>query len=386
MNERLDSEKAPRKKKEIDFLDSVSRPIHLYADGRVGALEKRTVERTDVKRFEESGRELKRTVRVKQLAETAVYDSLADYVSADRKRVISRENSEEDEWKFAPDDKGWEAFEQWRDTSDVLDTDDIILRANELAEKSWQSNDDETVKCAHCPEETKYACYTTGWSREVYRNPLVRYVDDDGRHYDIPMNVANLVSARNRALQAPLDIKTTYSIGSDGSLSAEKYLSLNLTTLPRSYVAGKPMTGDVKIHPSEPLADGIHILIDTWVENGNKRAILQHRRGADNTDVTPDGILNQLQYRIIQEMYHERVESVDYDERLDELRQKVGKIGLELIYRMRYVGMGESNASFELTKPEHGYQPMARMSYSINAREGVDDALKYLSKRYGSIA
>ena len=368
-----------RTRQDTFYLEKVYDPVLLYPDGSVGELAEKNV---DVKvrlpsRVE--GRERIGTQSQRHLAEVALHASLEDYLKG-RRGNTADQRPYRSSWRLADmPDETIAAYEAWRKGPQMLDLD----RVRELAAavvSSPQERELESMPCPQCQNTVsrQYACYTCDYARELYTYPLVRYRDKDGVVYDTPFDVAEVLRLSPKSLK----YKTEWEIDNTGMMSAQRKIIFDVHKLPKEYVTGVAGGEDLTLSEADPLFKNIEIPVEKWSEDGKISILrpnsLRSSRLAVKSEValTSEECLAELQRRLAPGSYHERKDGKDYNAMLQLLHEEVGRRGLELVFRSKYMGMGDSEKQLMFARRQSGYLQTQVIARAFSPEMALEDALK----------
>lgn len=372
-----------RKRQDVHYLERIKGPITLRQDGTVGEMGRKDVERTVSVPGRIPGREHLVTKTVSMMGEVAIYASLGEYLSYERNCNVSHRKEGE---KWTLDDMPQEvadAYYSWRDDGSSPDMNEIREAAvSRIASDDERQN--RTIACRDCERGIdRYACRTSGYSKEFYAFPIARYGDDRGT-YDVPLDIAEIIHLAPQAVS--YEVRPEFDAA--GKMSAKRMFVIRAQHIPKSYITGDRETeGLVGIAPGEVLEQDIEIVVDYWHENAAqsermRQSYAHYTKFNTQTepDATPTRYLEHLQWYVAQMVYQERKDAIDYDAKLKDLHAAVGKRGLGLAYEYAYAGMGDSDARIMLTKNIEGYLVATPITYTYETRAALDVALKYMNK------
>lgn len=320
--------------------------VEFALDGTVRSLKQQDVE-VEVKipsRVE--GRFRTTTMKQQQLGEVATYQTLGNLLYGERQRV----NSVATKGNWTMDDIPADVqatYRTWAEQHEVT----LATKLHEAAEDVLKTPVDRLTATQLCPSchsaDHRYACRTSGWATELYSYPLMRVQDMvTDEVYEVPFDAALYVS------EHPLQqvISTEEKIGSDGKLSAIRYVGVRGDTLSAQYVARatdgriQPKSQVVSIAPDGAHLQSIRIALDDWAEDGAKKDPFGATR--NKKDLSAPQIVETLQTMAVRE-YAERVTDVNYNTILQSVRQALGAKGLTLAFYWHYAGMGENDPSYQ---------------------------------------
>lgn len=336
-----------------DIDTAADREITFLPDGHVALLQSHseTIEKELPSRVE--GRPRTVQVQVQRFTTSEQYESMGDaYESGYVAESLCAHEPYDGGWRLEhiPDDIKRRCAE-WADASQYPTIAELVDAAKDIASQPADYLYD-SQPCPHCPAETRYACYTSGWSRELYRSPLVEVTDEaTAKCYEVPFNAALYVATTPEALQYRVD----YTIDQhEGRLFAARSLTLDPTTLTREYVVaatgGKiiPDSDEVVLTTRDSNATSQRLRLDNWSEQKNNR-----RQVSDITEEnnTPHEMIEVLQNKIML-AYAERVDAKDYNAMFARVRQALGERSLGIVFGREYRGMGESEMVARAYNPE----------------------------------
>ncbi len=325
-------------------------PMALYPDGTVAELEEKEIEvgETSTSRRPERRRVVKKMG--KHLAQTALYESVSDYLAVHNKRLAKAAKK----YQNYDNDKSWsledmpddviERYEKWKNSLEVPDEGEIVAAAHEMTADD-QTALEATVGCPDCRQtENKYACYSCGYARAYYKYPLVRLVSDDGNR-DVPFDVAKFIANDPSALTFEVRTKFDYR----GEMSAEQVAILHSNKLSGAYTGLDP--DDVQIEKADDLNKEMVFTVATWQEKKPKNL--------DPVKLTPKSppdliaaIQDHAAVRVVREQIDMPRDQKVYEEFMEKIK-KIGKGTMVVVFRGRYMGMGESEVQMFLSaKPD----------------------------------
>ena len=334
----------------------------------VNALEFRDVKKIIEVPARIEGRFRKEKVTVKELARVATYASLSDYFA--NKKESSGGHYYSDPWTIddMPEDV-LERYAIWHEQADVPSDHEIRVVLHEEAGKSVDRMT-AVQECPDCLSQTRYACRTSGWSRELYRYPLIQVRDmNSSQVYDVPLDVALYVDQQPQSLRYGPQPRFSES----GFMSAYYQATLTGDRVSGDYVRRvtnnriDPQSESLEILPGAVGMSDIVVYLGGWQENGINTYMDNH---------TAREIVQKLQDTAARR-HAERVTNVNYNELFDSLRQKLGSRGLSLAFRYVYEGMGESSAEFSVLNGECAARGSVR---SIDAYEALTELSDKLSR------
>lgn len=257
-----------------------------------------------------------REIAVRKLAAVAWFESFDEFSAASRSQVY---HDMADTWVLEEmPDAVQSAYAAWIN-SDLLPSDANVRQV--LHEIAVEPTDRMTATgdCSHCPNDERYACYTSGWSRQLYRYPLVR-VKAAGAHqvYEVPLDSALLVDCHPESLV--YQARPKFSV--DGRMSADFIAEINVGVVSSDYIS---TATDGKILPQEDTFEVINggrfeMCIAEWSEEGGSAAAQK---------VDPRSLAGEFQ-DVIMMAHVERVSDVNYNTVLADISHKLGRHGLTL--------------------------------------------------------
>lgn len=363
-----------RERQATYYLQKIYDPVMLYPDGRVGELTEKNVNVKVKLPSRIEGQERIGTMVQRRLAETALHESLAEYITNKRNDRSDGVPKRHNGWQLK--DMPAEtlvAYEAWQKKTDPINLNDVC----DIAATKIASDEDRLSQAIPCPNcrysDRKYACYSCGYAREMYKYPLARYHDDDTA-YDVPVDVADMI----RLDPDTLSYKTEWEIDDNGLMSAERKIVFSARTVPKAYVTGLKSTATLAIDPVDDLYKNVEFVVDRWAEekkvNSHKRGrLLRHEDTLES--YTPESYLDALQSNVALHRYSEKKDGKDYNGMLNTLHKQVGKRGLELAFEYRYMGMGDSEGRFLEVKRVDEYVVTRSLGGSFNVEIALEDAL-----------
>ncbi|MFI5212644.1 MAG: hypothetical protein ACHQTE_01660 [Candidatus Saccharimonadales bacterium] len=284
------------------------------------------------------GRSHQKTIVVKHLAQIATYASLSEFFADKPEQTDSYYDTR---WTTSdmPDDV-LERHAAWSGQDNVPT--EVAVR-DVLHKEATATLDRMTEKhvCLDCSAGTQWACRTSGWSRELYRYPLIQVKDiTSGQIYEVPFDVALYVDQHPERLQ----YGSRARFDKDGSMSAYYCAALSGDTVSGDYIrlatnsAIDPQAEQLEIIPSGVAMSDIVVYMGGWQENGFNTYMDSY---------TPEKVARCLQDAAMKQ-HAERVSDLNYNELFDALRRKLGTRGLSLAFRYVYMGMGDSDAEFRV--------------------------------------
>jgi hypothetical protein len=335
------------------------------------------------------GRERIKHETISRLGEAAVFANLAECLAGQRIAVGSRRpfGFEDTDWTLADmPEATLKEYQDWCDRPPI-DIETVRRSASELV-ADWHQRQEELYKCKDCERsgpDYQYACRTCGYSRNLFKYPIVRYGSDDSV-YDVPMDAAGIVRLRPESLS--LQVRPYFN--KEGMMTAERVLQFDARTLPNGYIPGLVAEHELKVDSAEDLARPQEIVIERWTESEERSRTPEKARArihglAEHAEAwgylqSPESCMQALQMHIAQRLYRERRDSDQTAKRLELLRKKVGEYGLELAYEYSSAGMGENDAKFMLARQEDGYVDVQPITYEIDVQHGIEKALSVLIK------
>lgn len=299
-----------------------------------------------------------KTIITERLAQVATYACLPE-LFADKKK--SSRSDSDNSWTIddMPDDV-LERHAAWSGQDDVPS--EVTVR-DALHKEAAASVDRMTAKqvCPDCSSDTQWACRTSGWSRELYRFPLIKVRDmSSSQIYEVPFDVALYVDQHPEHLEYGSRVK----FDRGGSMSAYYCAALSGDTVSGDYVrlatnsVIDPRSEQLEIIPGGVAMSDIIVYMGGWQENGFNTYMDRY---------TPKKIARRLQDAAMKQ-HAERISDVNYNELFDALRRKLGAHGLSLAFRYAYTGMGESDAEFRVLDSKNETLGFVR---SIDAYEAL---------------
>lgn len=374
-----------RKRHDIYYLERLSGPILMHKDGSVGKLGEKKVDMTVRLPSRIEGQERIKRKTVSRLGEVALFAGLAECLADQRSLRSPRLPFGYDNTDWSLDDMPEATLKEYQEWCDrpLLDIGALRQAASEQA-TNWSERQDDLYVCHDCvgaDPDYKYACRTCGFSRQLFTYPIVRYRDEQTA-YDIPMDAAAIVGLRPESLS----LKVRPYFNQAGMMVAERVLQFDAHELPDGYIPGFSSESELIIDQAEDLAQPLEIVIERWAEADERHRVSENVQarihGPDEDAVSrgyyssPEGCVQAMQTHIMQRLYHERRDSEQAAEHLNQLRKKVGEYGLELAYEYSYAGMGESEARLMLTRRHNDYIDMQPIVSDIDVQHGVETALK----------
>jgi hypothetical protein len=304
------------------------------------------------------GRYRQQTVVTKRLAQVATYASLSELL-ADKKKV--NRLIDDDSWTM--DDMPSDVLarhEAWCDQDGMTRESSIREELHKIAGISVDRMSAKQA-CPDCPSDTQYACRTSGWSRELYRYPLIQVEDEVTEQiYEVPLDTALYIDLHPTGLH--YGSKPTFD--SRGFMTAYYCATLAGSAVSGEYVRRatnntiEPQANQLKIIPGRVKMEDVIVYIGGWQENGINTYM---------EDFTAEKIAVLLQDAAMKR-HAERVSEVDYNQIFHTIRRELGQRGLALAFRYKYMGMGESDAEFSILNSADKIKGVAR---SIDAYEAL---------------
>ncbi len=312
-----------RKRTDLYYFDQLDDKAALMPDGSVVELEEKT-ENIQVERpsRREDRRRVVNTTR-KVLAQKAVYESLQDYVDYRKNSYMYRDGFDHS-WSMddMPDDVMTD-FANWRDGLSLPSDDNMVETAQTLiATESELEN--TTVKCTICKNNDTYKCYSCGYSRKLYKYPLIR-LEHNEENIDVPLDIARLVTLNPGAIT--FDNNTRFD--REGRMGVQVEAVVHTDCIPLGY-AGIEESGYFSVGKSDRLSDDIRLPIAKWSENEAHQMF----RIDKLYSASPDKLLPQLQQKAIS-ITQERVDIEEYQKMYDAFIEKTRKIGRAVMMRRR---------------------------------------------------
>lgn len=358
-----------------DFMTQSSTLAAFALDGTVRALR---VQEVDVEVRTPSrveGRFRTDTIKQKQLGEVAVYQSYPDLLNGERETRLGQPASG---WTIddIPADVRSEC-DAWAQAREAA----IVPGLQAAAREMLQTPVDRmtaTEPCPHCRHgEPRYACRSSGWSREVYSYPLMRLRDDATNEvFEVPFDAALYIDEHTPA-QAVTAVQT---VDANGRLSAALELGLMSSGVSAAYVARatngrmQPQSSILSVTLDGQYMRNMRRALDRWQEPSAQQspgmpAFTKLLKGS------PSGreMIEELQAAAVR-AYTERFTDIDYNQLFHSVRQKLGAKGLLLAFNWHYQGMGENEASYQILTPQYR---------CVDSRSGMDpfEALTKLSEK-----
>lgn len=356
------------------YLDQVTERVSLHPDGSIGELgerPKQVIEHLPSRRSDRP-RTVERTAYV--LAETALHDSIQDYLASAPRPEIPRYNEKEWSVEDFPDDVQ-DAFHEWRDSL-KFSIDDLSDAASGM-QAGIEALRTETVNCPDCSSDAKYACHRSAWSREMYRYPMVNF-SHEGEDIMVALDIAGVAALNPNALRYEEQIQ---ALGKQQRLNALRYLVFDITQIPASYI-GASGGGMLQVNRSDKLRENIRMWVSEWNEQGSEGTPRRmHREPFDNRQQgTASEYVDALQFQLAKDIC-EVPETERYDEMLSDIQIQLGKRGLVATYEHSYDGMGESSPKLRaLKKSDDHYLGDSYIASSISAADCLKAALAALHK------
>lgn len=283
------------------------------------------------------GRYREQTVVTKRLAQMATYATLSELL-ADKKKDS---RASDDSWTI--DDMPSDVLtrhEVWC-SQDTIPSESAVRQ--ELHKIAGMPVDRISAKqaCPDCQSDTRYACRTSGWSRELYRYPLIQVEDEaNGQIYEVPLDTALYIDLH----PAGLEYGSKPRFDSNGFMTAYYCAALTGDTVSSEYVKQvtdgtiEPQSDQLKIVPAGVEMANVIVYMGGWQENGLNTYM---------KDFTAEDVATSLQDAAMK-CHIERVSEVNYNQMFHTLRHDLGQRGLALAFRNKYVGMGDSEAEFTI--------------------------------------
>lgn len=278
-----------------------------------------------------------RKEKVGRLAVAASFASIEDLPEEERPRRYDLSASDTS-WTIEemPEDVQ-ERFFAWRD-SDAFPTEYEVRHALHETAQTPMDRMTETVECPHCPKDPRYACYTSGYSRKLYKFPLVQVRGvDSADAYELPLDAAMLVECKPEAFA----YETVPYFSREGQLSARRIAEIDTSSLPAEYIVAvsggaiTPRGSEYQVYPKRGDDNRFAICTTEWFEKTGP---------VPSIPFAAHSIVDELQKKIT--MQHiERVVEPDYNEMFDATRSELGRLGLTLAFRIKYA-FGEYDSEF----------------------------------------
>lgn len=293
-----------------------------------------------------------------------VYDNFQDLIGAARDRVNPMAYYSDNGWRA--EHIPAEVFarcEAWVDSVEAPSIDKIVN-----SERLKQAYDyDEVQPCPHCPPDVKYACYTSGWTRELYRYPMVKVESESGEKYEVPFDVALYAAT----VPGGVDYETEHVINQgNGHLSAKRTVGVRKNYLTREYIqrvtgGESAPEGDIfYCENSIYMPTDSEIVLDTWRED-EKSLNMPYKTQVLDAEQIIDKLQDDIMIGCV-----EKADGIDHNARFDRVCKALGERGLGVMFYTKNEGMG--NVSFAGGE----YDPVKRIqtkSYlAIDFAEVVD--------------
>ncbi|HET8884348.1 MAG TPA: hypothetical protein VFM68_02660 [Candidatus Saccharimonadales bacterium] len=316
------------------------------------------------------GRPRKHQATVSVLAETAVYQSLAE-LHHDKP---TKPTNNYQKWTIedVPVDVVAK-YQEWINDADNYSVEKLQDAAHQLAAQPVDRLT-ATMPCPDCSRSTMgiggpYACRRSGYAKEIYKYPLIRVQDDTTNEiHEVPMDVALYIDTQESGVAYQIDTDIDYH----GILSAKRTLALTGNSLSAEYVqqatngAVQPKSTSLTILPDVVRMQDTGIVINSWKE---KEDSLSLRLQTIHTEhLNPKEHIEAMQDKLAIAQT-ERVTDIDYNKMFTVVRRKLGERGLALAFQYVYEGMGESAAKFDAMKDSK--QLHGEGSYDIDAYEAL---------------
>jgi hypothetical protein len=293
-----------------------------------------------------------RIVAVEQERFTAQnrYETLDSLLEVESSYSSMRTNKQESSWelKHIPADvlaicREWEGMHMYPAEDEITEA-----GRNISLERTGQLY--ETCACPHCPEDTRYACRFSGWSRELYRYPLIEVQDEvDGQIYEVPFDIALYVAMNPEAIKYQVNHEINEY---DGMLSARRVIDIRPTTINKDYVVAAtdgrhiPVSNELVLQHRKPL-EQIKFILDDWHE-----VRPNYLESKPTPEYTASEIIEALQDKTML-AYAERVDETDYNVLLKKIQQEFARRSLGLVFGSEYCGMGDSQMIVGTYNPEN---------------------------------
>lgn len=337
-----------------------SRMIKFSETEAVSTLEPREVEQQVEIPARIEGRFRKQTITVNQLAQVATYASLSELLADKSERT---NGYYDDSWTM--DDMPEDVLERHAAWCEQDGIPSALAVRDALHSEAFAEVDRMTARqnCPDCPSETRYACRTSGWSRELYRYPLIQVKDMSSRQvYEVPLDTALYVEQNPECLQ--YGSRPRFDKG--GSMSAYYCAALSGDTVSGDYVRLAtngmidPQSELLEIVPSSVAMSDIIVYMGGWQENGINTYMDEY---------TPKKVARCLQDTAMKQ-HAERISERDYNQLFQTLRRELGVRGMSLAFRYKYMGMGDSDAEFQVLDSKNQTRGSVR---SIDAYEALTE-------------
>jgi rubrerythrin len=329
-------------------------PMAIYPDGRVGKLsdKKIEVEETSASRRPDRRRTVKKTKKV--LAQTALFDSASDYLAAYNKKLAKTARTYQNYGEgssYSIDDMPDEViaeFEKWKESLDTPGIDDVREAACVLMATS-ETAQEATITCPDCKggkSEPQYACRSCGYAGAYYKYPLVRLKKEGEDSYrDVPFDVARLVVSDPDAFT--FEVRTRFDW--EGKMGAEQVAILHPNKISGAYMGENE--NDFHIEEADALNTEIEFEIAAWREKGFRK-----EQPMKLTPKEPHALIEAMQHHASTRVVREQTDMPGYQEMYVEFMKKIQKLGkgaMVVVFRGRYIGMGESEVEmFVSEKPD----------------------------------
>jgi hypothetical protein len=347
--------------RERQMLQDINREydrIIKFSDGdEVGVLDFQEVKQQIQVPARVEGRYRQQTVVTKRLAQVATYASLPE-LFADKKKDS---RLSDDSWTM--DDMPSDVLarhEAWSNQEGIPSESAIREELHKIADTPVNRMLAKQA-CPDCPSDTKYACRTSGWSRELYRYPLIQVEDEaTGQVYEVPLDTALYVDLHPTSLHYGPKPRFV----SRGFMTSYYCADLAGDTVSSEYVRRatdgtiEPRTNQLKIVSAGVEMANVIVYLGGWQENGINTYM---------KDFTAESVAVSLQ-DVSMTRHAERVSEVDYNQMFRTLRRELGERGLALAFRYKYMGMGESDAEFSVLGSANEVKGSVR---SIDAYEAL---------------
>lgn len=309
--------------------------VAFLPDGAVAELEEREKVVITERSSRVEGRALKVPVVKEYLAQAAIYNSLQELMITRRQSRLLAQSEQIWQPEHIPAE-AFEACDAWGG-SVVAPSDQELLAASEGIVAQPYDRQNDTIDCPSCPADTKYACHASGWTRELYRYPMIEVRSTVGESYEIPFDVA----AYAVSVPGGVGLETDYRINqSNGELSAERLIKVTKNYVTRDYV--KLVTGGEVIPEADKLefVEAIYvptdsrIVVDTWTESG--RVYPRHEKKELDAESAIDVLQKTVAFDCL-----EKVDGIDHNARFDAVRRALGVRGLGMTFGVEAHGMGD---------------------------------------------
>lgn len=363
-----------RTRQDIYYMERIHAPIILHPNDTVGELDERPIEVTERLPSRVEGRDRTRVRTMNVLAQVALHDTLSAYLARSRERNTGQVYPGfDDSWTLDDMPAATIAeFEAWRDDGRVIDIEAVRQAAIEQAE--FDRDNDATYHCRDCQDGSKYACYSCGYARYMYRYPAVRY-----QQADVLLDVCRVITADPDTLR----LDTAVKFDKDGLLMAERQLIFDA----RHIIDGGH---ELDIDSGEELARPVVIVLDRFSEQTLREKLNEHAlpnyhgltKFAETAVTSPEACLEAMQRYIALDLYRERITTAEDQARLTELRRRLGERGLSLGSEWAYSGMGDTDIQLSAARIGKNDRFIGgRITYTFDMQYAIKSALEFLDRR-----